>query len=112
MPPSTRNVDAVMNDASSLARNVTAAAISSASAKRPIGTCTRRRAARSGSLANSSCSIGVFTGPGHTALTRMPSRANLLDGVLAAQVHRGQVDVLHAPPRVHVRREDRVVVRR
>ena len=76
MPPSTRNVDAVMNDASSLARKATAAAISSASAKRPAGMCTSRRAARSGSLANSSCSSGVLTGPGHRALTRMPSRAN------------------------------------
>ena len=38
--------------------------------------CTSRRAARSGSLANSSCSSGVFTGPGQSALTRMPSRAN------------------------------------
>ena len=45
---------AVMNDASSLARNATAAAISSGSANRPIGTCTSRRAARSGSLAKSS----------------------------------------------------------
>ena len=43
MPPSTRNVDAVMNDASSLARNATAAASSSGSANRPIGTCTSRR---------------------------------------------------------------------
>ena len=50
MPPSTRNVDAVTNEASSLARNATAAAISSGSANRPIGMCTRRRAARSGSL--------------------------------------------------------------
>src|SRR5258706_11361719 len=76
MPPSTRNCDAVMNDESSLARNATAAAISSGSANRPSGTCTRRRAARSGSLANSSRSSGVFTGPGHSALTLMPSRAN------------------------------------
>ena len=65
-----------MKDASSLARNATAAAISSGSANRPIGTCTSRRAARSGSLANSSISSGVATGPGHSALTRMPSRAN------------------------------------
>ena len=65
-----------MNELSSLARNSTAFAISSGSAKRPIGMCTRRRAARSASLANSSCSRGVFTGPGHSALTRMPSRAN------------------------------------
>ena len=64
-----------MNDASSLARNATAAASSSGSANRPIGTCTSRRAARSGSLANSSCSSGVLTGPGHSALTRIPLRA-------------------------------------
>jgi hypothetical protein len=76
MPPSTRNVDAVMNEASSLARKATAAAISEASANRPIGTCTRRRAARSGSAANSPVSSGVLTGPGHTAFTRIPSRAN------------------------------------
>ena len=55
MPPSTRKVDAVMNDESSEARNAAAAAISEASPKRPIGMCTSRRAARSGSLAKSSC---------------------------------------------------------
>ncbi len=38
--------------------------------------CTRRRAARSGSAANSSRSSGVSTGPGESAFTRMPSRAN------------------------------------
>ena len=65
-----------MNDDSSEARNSTAFAISSGSAKRPIGTCTSRRAARSASLANSSLSSGVFTGPGQSALTRTPSRAN------------------------------------
>ena len=43
IPPSTRNVEAVMNEASSLARNTTADAISSGSANRPIGTCTSRR---------------------------------------------------------------------
>ena len=43
MPPSTRNVDAVMKLASSLARNATAAASSSGSANRPTGTCTSRR---------------------------------------------------------------------
>src|ERR671918_506907 len=64
MPPSTRNVDAVMNDDSSEARKSTAFAISSGSPNRPIGTCTNRRAARSSSLANSSFSSGVFTGPG------------------------------------------------
>ena len=61
---------------SSDARKSTAFAISSGSPKRPIGTCTSRRAARSSSLANSSLSSGVLTGPGHRALTRMPSRAN------------------------------------
>ena len=66
---------AVTNDESSLARNATAAAISSGSANRPTGTCTRRRAARSGSLAKSSCSSGVLTGPGQSALTRTPWRA-------------------------------------
>ena len=65
-----------MNDESSDARKAAAAAISVASPKRPIGMCTRRRAARSGSLAKSSCSNGVFTGPGHSALTRTPWRAN------------------------------------
>ena len=54
IPPSTRKVDAVMNEESSLAKNAAAAAISDASPKRPIGMWTRRRAARSGSLAKSS----------------------------------------------------------
>ena len=76
MPPSTRKVLAVTKLDSSEARNSTALAISSGSAKRPIGTCTSRLAARSSSLANSSLSSGVFTGPGHNALTRTPSRAN------------------------------------
>ncbi|CAM5307906.1 hypothetical protein STENM223S_04065 [Streptomyces tendae] len=62
---------------SSLARKATAAAISSASANRPSGMWTRRRAARSGSLANSSRSSGVLTGPGQSALTRMPSAGEL-----------------------------------
>src|SRR5271154_5453541 len=74
MPPSTRKVDAVMKDESSEAKKAAAAAISVASPKRPMGMWTRRRAARSGSLAKSSCSSGVFTGPGHSALTRTPWR--------------------------------------
>ena len=65
-----------MNEASSLARKATAAAISSARRTGPSGRAPAGAAARSGSLANSSCSSGVFTGPGHSALTRMPSRAN------------------------------------
>src|SRR5213079_3222914 len=69
-------VNAGMNEASSLARNATAAASSSGSAKRPTGTWIRRRAARSGSFANSSFSSGVLTGPGHSALIRTPLRAN------------------------------------
>lgn len=76
IPPSTRKSVAFTNEESSLARNATAAAISVGSANRPTGMCTRRRAARSGSLANSSWSSGVLTGPGHRALTRIPSRAN------------------------------------
>ena len=71
MPPSTRKVLAVMKLDSSEARKSTALAISSGSPKRPIGTCTSRRAARSTSLANSSLSSGVFTGPGHSAFTRI-----------------------------------------
>lgn len=58
MPPSTRKSVAFTKEESSLARNATAAAISSASANRPTGMCTSRRAARSGSLANSSWSRG------------------------------------------------------
>src|SRR5205823_2816686 len=41
MPPSTRKVEAVTNDASSEARKATAAASSSGSANRPTGTWTR-----------------------------------------------------------------------
>ena len=77
MPPSTRNVVAVMKDESSLARKATAAAISSGAPKRPIGTWTSRRCARSASLAKRSRSSGVFTGPGHSALTRRPARTAL-----------------------------------
>jgi hypothetical protein len=141
-------VDAVMNEASSLARNATAAAISDASANRPIGTWTSRRAARSGSAANSSVSSGVLTGPGHSALTRIPSRPrahpalgrgvrdlrggraqdgderrrvddrplalplHVRDGLAAAQVDRGEVDLLHPPPRLEAGRQDRVVLGR
>src|SRR5215475_5911036 len=43
LPPSTRNVDPFTYDASSLARNTAAFAISSARAKRPGGMCTSRR---------------------------------------------------------------------
>ncbi len=41
-------------------------------ANRPGGRCTRRRAAFCGSLANSSRSRGVSTGPGQSAFTRSP----------------------------------------
>src|SRR5262249_55402541 len=51
MPPSTRNVVAVPNEASSLARKATAAAIASGPPKRPMGTWTSRRCAASGSAA-------------------------------------------------------------
>src|ERR1019366_805460 len=76
IPPSTMNCDAVMKLDSSLARNSTALAISSGSANRPTGMWARRRAARSRSVANSSWSSGVLTGPGQSALTRTPCRAN------------------------------------
>ena len=46
------------------ARKAAAAAISSGLPNRPMGTCTSRRAARSGSWANSSRNSGVLTGPG------------------------------------------------
>ena len=74
MPPSTVNVEPVMYDESSVARNSAALAISSASPKRPIGTCTRRRCFFS-SVSRKSMSSLVRSGPGHRALTRMPSRA-------------------------------------
>ena len=64
MPPSTMNAEAVMKEASSEARKAAADAISSGSAKRPIGTWTSRRAARSGSFANSSCRQGRVHRPG------------------------------------------------
>ena len=69
-------VEAVMKEDSSEARKIAALAISRASPKRPIGMWTSRRSAFSGSSANSSCSSGVFTGPGQSALTRTPRRAN------------------------------------
>src|SRR3954453_5935045 len=41
-----------------------------------MGRCTSRRAAFSGSFANSSWRSGVLTGPGQSAFTRTPRRAN------------------------------------
>src|SRR4051812_41492050 len=76
MPPSTRKVAAGMNDASSLARKGTAAAVTPGSANRPIRARTKPGAAPSSAFANSPLSIGVLTGPGHRALTRIPSLAN------------------------------------
>src|SRR4051794_40290191 len=67
---------AVMYDDSSLARNSAAYATSRASAKRPNGRWTSRRAALAGSEANRSRNNGVSTGPGQRALTRTPWRAN------------------------------------
>ena len=66
-----------MKDESSEARKAAAAAISLASPKRPMGMCTRRRAARSGSLAKSSWSNGVLTGPGHSAFDPHPLAGEL-----------------------------------
>ena len=74
IPPSTTSSAPVMNEASSDARNSAALAISAASPKRPIGTCTRRRC-RFSSVSRNFISSSVRSGPGHRALTRMPSRA-------------------------------------
>ena len=156
MPPSTMNCDAVMKLESSEARNSTAAAISCGSASRPIGMCTSCRSTLSGSESSSSWAIGESTGPGHSALTRMPSgrtarrargtapapplgcgvgdpglgaarhretgrgvddRAVLLlqhvaQRRLAAQVHRGQVRLLHPAPVLEVGVQDRPVLHR
>ena len=74
MPPSTTSSAPVMNEESSEARNSAARAISAASPKRPIGMCTRRRC-RFSSVSRNFISSSVRSGPGHRALTRMPSRA-------------------------------------
>src|SRR5262249_60400500 len=58
MPPSTTSDAPVMNDESSDARNSAALASSSACPSRPIGSCTMRRARRTGSE-RSSASSGV-----------------------------------------------------
>ncbi len=64
----------VMMDASSEARNVTSAAISSGLATRPSGM-RALYSSRSPGTVNRSRVSDVSTGPGQTALTRMPSRA-------------------------------------
>ena len=68
-----------MNEESSLARNATAAAISDGSANRPIGTWTRRRAARSGS-ATSQISYTASKG-GVLALSRELGVQFALEGI-------------------------------
>src|SRR6476619_4505273 len=75
-PPSTRNVDAFTYDDSSLARKSAAFTISRGFAIRPIGTCTRRRSAAPGVSLQMRSRSGVSTGPGHSAFTRTPCRAN------------------------------------
>ena len=78
MPPSTRKVrGGDVGADSSLARKRAALGdLPRPRAKRPIGMWTRRVAACSGSLAKSSCSSGVLTGPGQRALTRTPRSPN------------------------------------
>src|SRR5665213_1094261 len=75
-PPSTRNVDAFTYDDSSLARKSAAFTISRGFAILPIGTWTRRRSAAPGVSLQMRSKSGVSTGPGHSALTRTPCRAN------------------------------------
>ena len=75
IPPSTTNVAPVTNDDSSEARNRAARAISSAWPNRPTGMWTNLRSRRAGS-ASSSARSGVSMGPGHSALARIPFRAN------------------------------------
>ena len=76
MPPSTRNVDAVMK------RRVVAREERDGGRELlGLGEPSLRNVHEAtlgalGSFANSSCSSGVFTGPGQSALTRMPCRAN------------------------------------
>ena len=76
MPPSTTSELAVTNEASSLARNATAAATSAGSANLPAGTWTSLRSTSAASVANTSRTSGVATTPGTSALTRTPLRAN------------------------------------
>src|ERR1022692_3670039 len=75
-PPSTRNVAPFTYEDSSLARNSAALAISRAVARRPIGRWMRRRSYAAGLSEKRRMSKGVSTGPGHSALTRTPWRAN------------------------------------
>ena len=73
-PPSTRSTSPVMNEASSEARNATAAATSSGVPMRPSGYQRARRSSRSGSSARRWAHASVRTVPGATALQRMPCR--------------------------------------
>ena len=75
-PPSTRNVDAFTYEDSSLARNSAALTISRGFARRPVGQWIRRRSSASGSSPKMLSSSGVSTGPGQSAFTRTPWRAN------------------------------------
>src|SRR5207249_9439118 len=75
-PPSTRNVAPFTYDDSSLARKSAAFTISRGFASRPIGRWRRRRSYAAGSSPKIRRSSGVSTGPGQSALTRTPWRAN------------------------------------
>ena len=76
MPPSTTNADPFTNDDSSLARKSAAFTISRGLPSRPVGQCTCLRANAAGSSPKIASRSGVSTGPGQSAFTRTPSRAN------------------------------------
>ena len=64
------------DDDSSLARKSAPFTISRGFASRPIGQWIRRRSSAAGSSPKIRSSSGVSTGPGQSALTRIPCRAN------------------------------------
>src|SRR5581483_11452897 len=75
-PPSTRNVAPVTYEDSSEARNSAPLTTSRGFARRPVGQWTRRRSRAAGSSPKMRRRSGVSTGPGQSAFTRTPSRAN------------------------------------
>src|SRR5262249_36528963 len=75
-PPSTRNVEPVTYDDSSLARKSAPFTSSRGLARRPVGQWIRRRSRAAGLSPKMLSKSGVSTGPGQSALTRMFSRAN------------------------------------
>src|SRR5713101_8258502 len=74
-PPSTVIEHPVTNEAASEHSQMTASAISSGRALRPIGSTSSSRAASLGRPATIPWTSGVSTTPGHTSLTLIPERA-------------------------------------